>query len=237
MRATNCSQRIVQLAIACLMLATTAETSWGDNIPISIVGIVNANLQVSNTAYPSGSVMLGGVPFEIAATGNNYYWSGGVGVSTAVVPINLAGVIGVHTLINNAWGESGPGTLAALTFTFDDSTTFVKTLDGNVDIRDFYQNVFTNSINGTTTQNVFETDNDGQSGPNLYRLDKQFIDLSAFSTKTLVSMTLTDSGQDGVQRTLLTGVTVVSVPEPSSMAFIGVVVTGVLIRRCRRVDV
>ncbi len=236
MRIQHSNRVIAILAISTLFLGSLAETLRGDITTISIAGIANANLQTTNTAFPSGSVVLGGIPFEIGVAGNNYYWSGGVaGTTTAVVPINLAGIIGVHTLINNAWGENGPGTLASLTFNFSDATNFVKPLDGNVDIRDFYNNVFTNTINGTTTQNVFETDNDGASGPNLYRLDKQFIDLSAFSSKTLVSMTLTDLGPDGVQRTFLSGVTVVSVPEPSSMAIFASVVSGLFLRRRKHI--
>ena len=236
MRIQNSSRVIAILALTSLFSVSVAGTLRGDITTISIAGIANANLQTSNTAFPSGSVVLGGIPFNIGVAGNNYYWSGGVaGTTTADVPINLTGIVGVHTLINNAWGENGPGTLASLTFNFSDATNFVKPLDGNVDIRDFYNNVFTNTINGTTTQNVFETDNDGSSGTNLYRLDKQFIDLSAFSSKTLVSMTLTDMGSDGVQRTFLSGVTVVSVPEPSSIAIFASIASGLLSRRRKRI--
>lgn len=182
----------------------------------------------------------GGVPFAIASSGNNFYLSDPLnagGIATVSIPINLSDVTGIHTLINTAWGENASGTLASLTFTFSDSTSFVKTLDGNVDIRDYYQNVFTNSINGTTTQNVFSTDIDGTTGPNEYRLDKQFIDLSAFSSKTLVSMTLTDTGGPNLQRTFLTGITaessITAVPEPSSFIMAALALVGLLSARRR----
>lgn len=205
---------------------------------VDISSIVNARLQVTNADFPSGAVTLGGVPFVIGSVGNNYYYSapGNISGPTSVdIGINLTGVTGMHTLINTAWGENAAGTFASLAFNYSDSTSFIKTLDGNSDIRDFYDNVFTNSINGTTTQNVFLTDTDGASGGNQYRLDKQFIDLSAFSSKTLVSMTLTDNGGTNFQRTFLSGVTaesITAVPEPSSLTMaMGAVACLVLWRR------
>lgn len=187
---------------------------------VSIARHANANLQAANSAYPSGApVLLGGVPFEIATTGNNYIETSAIGgVVSLEFPIGVANVAGVHTLINTYWGENNRGTLASLTFEFDDGSTFVKPLDGNVDIRDYYQNIFTNSINGTTTVNVFTTDVDGSTGPNLYRLDKQFVDLSSFSERVLVSMTLTDVGASGLQRTILAGITVQIAESPCAPA-------------------
>lgn len=201
----------------CLVLATTAPTlasmaQAGEFTSVSLAEFADANLQAVNSAYPSGSpVLLGGVPFDIPAGVNNFIQTSSLsGTVVLTFPIGQRQVAGVHTLINTYWGENGAGTLASLTFDFDDGSSVVKPLDGNADIRDFYQNVFTNSINGSTTTNVVSTDNDGAAGPNQYRLDKQFVDLSAFADRTLISMTLTDSGSNGVQRTFLAGITVQS---------------------------
>lgn len=210
------SPRIASFAAAVASVAALSADSCADTFSsVSIARYANANLQAGNTAYPSGSpVLLGGVPFDIPSSGNNYVETSSIGGAVALdFPIGLANVAGVHTLINTYWGENGRGTLASLTFEFDDGATFVKPLDGNVDIRDFYQNIFTNTINGTTTVNVVTTDVDGSAGPNLYRLDKQFVDLSAFADKVLVSMTLNDLGANGVQRTFLVGITV-QIAEP-----------------------
>ena len=218
------------LAVAC------SSAHGGLFTTIDISSVTNANLQLTNSAFPAGLVTLGGVPFAIGSSGNNFYYSNPSGLSgttTVSIPINLSDVIGVHMLINTVWGENVAGTFASLTFNFSDSTSFVKTLDGNVDVRDFYDNVFTNSINGTTTQNVFLTDNDGRPFfTGLHRLDKQFIDLSAFSSKTLVSMTLIDNGAPGFQRTFLSGVTaesITAVPEPSSFAMAAIALVGLLV--------
>jgi hypothetical protein len=201
------------LASAAVLEAPALADSF---VSVSIARFANGNLQAGNSAYPSGAgVLLGGVPFDIPTTGNNYVTTSAfAGAVSLEFPIGLTNVAGVHTLINTFWGESGAGTLASLAFEFDDGSTFVKPLDGNVDIRDFYQNIFTNVVNGTTTVNVFTTDVNGSAGPNPYRLDKQFVDLSAFADKVLVSMTLNDTGATGIQRTFLSGITV-QIAEPA----------------------
>jgi hypothetical protein len=207
---SSASRHSVGVVVA--LILPLADRSFADDfVSVRIARHATASLQAANPAYPSGSpVLLGGVPFDIPSTGNNYIETSslGGGVVSKEFPIGLGNVAGVHTLINTYWGESGVGTLASLTFEFDDGSTFVKPLDGNVDIRDYYQNFFTNSINGTTTVNVFSTDVDGSAGANPYRLDKQFVDLSAFADRLLVSMTLTDAGANSVQRTFLAGITV-----------------------------
>jgi hypothetical protein len=104
-----------------------------------------------------------------------------------------------------------------------------------VDIRDYYENVYTNTINGTTTQRVFFTDTAGPQGPNRYRLDKQYIDLSAFSELTLLSITLTDQGNQNVQRTFLAGLTVQPVPEPGCILLVCGGAVSLVAAVCRRV--
>jgi PEP-CTERM motif len=208
---------------------------------IDLSGVANERLQIRNANYPTGQgVLLGGVPFDIPVGRNTWQAAnaagGGPGVVSLTLPIGLDGVTGVHTLINTLWGTPVLPALATLRFTFDDGTVFLKQLVGGVDVRDYYQNTFTNTINNTTTVRVFFTDSDGIAGPNRYRLDKQFIDLSAFSDKTLVSLTLVDRGNQNVQRIFLAGLTVEqAVPEPSTLILIVVGAVGGLVRRWRRV--
>ena len=210
----HCTLIPTAFVASAVLVAGTARAD--EFTSVSIAQYVNANLQAGNSAYPTGSpVILAGVPFDIPAEVNNYIETSSIGGTVVLTfPIGLSNVAGVHTLINTYWGQGGPGALASLTFDFDDGSTLVKSLVGNVDIRDFYQNVFTNVINGTTTVNAVTTDNDGAAGTNLYRLDKQFVDLSAFGDRTLLSMTLTDWGSNGVQRTFLVGITVQTVGIP-----------------------
>lgn len=208
--------------------------------PISLGDVANGRLQFRHPEYPTGpDVLLGGVPFDIPTTDRNTWFSaqaasGGSGTVSVTLPVGLRGVTGVHTLINTLWGTASTPALATLRFTFDDGSIFVKPLVGNVDIRDYYQNVYTNEINNTTTVRVFFTDTDGPAGPNRYRLDKQFVDLSAFSEKTLVSVRLADFGNENLQRTFLAGMTVQSVPEPSALLLLGSGVLGLFAGRRAR---
>ena len=198
-------------------LAPDRHTTY---IPIDISPLVNRRLQDINRDYPMGrAVMLGGIPFTIAPTGNNIWdanvaASGGSDIALIKIPINLSSVIGVHTLINTLWGTELSNTFLSLIFTFDDGSTFVKELIGNTDVRDFYHNHWTNQINNTTTTNVFWTRAAGVVGSNPYRLDKQFISLLDHVGKTLVSVTLVDWGEFELQRALFCGLTVQVLPEP-----------------------
>lgn len=190
---------------------------------INLSGIANDQLGLLNSAFPTGQpITLGGVPFDIAGAGNNIYNSDiaashGPGSVVVSLPIGIPGVAGVHTLINTGWGQAGPRALADLTFSFTDATFVTVPLVGNQNIRDHFGGVFTNNIQDASTVNVFSIFNDGHAGPGEYRMDKQFFDLSAFASKTLASVTLTDNGAHEVQRTYLFGLTVQAVPEPSTL--------------------
>ena len=218
------------LSIALTPASATVYTT------VDISSIANQRLQDFNSAYPSGTpVLLGGVPFAISPVGNNLFSADIAANGTSVVvsrtlALNASGVEGVYTLINTAWGERGSGTRASLSFLVSDGASFVKRLDGNVDIRDFYQNTYTNTINGTSTVEVFRTDETGGAGPNPYRLDRQYVSLESFAGKTLVSMTVTDNGAPNVQRLLLSGVTIAAVPEPSSALLMSLGLLPILLR-------
>ena len=83
---------------------------------------------------------------------------------------------------------------------------YTKHLVGGVDIRDFNQAVWTNTINGTSTVQVWSTPTDihGVQG----RLDMQRIVLpKAFATQRLIEIQLIDYGNTNVQRTIIDGVT------------------------------
>lgn len=227
-----------KLAIFAVALAGLAGSNPGRAgadvfIPVDITGVANGRLQGRHPEYPFGQgVLLGGVPFDMGSPfdGPNAWFAanaanGGPGLVSVTVPIGMAGVTGVHTLINTLWGVAGPAR-AALRFDYDDATSYLKPLFGGVDIRDYVNNDWTNTINGTTTVRVFFTDTDYRDYTNRFRLDKQFVDLSAFSGKTLVSVTLFDNGNENLQRTFLSGLTVQVVPEPSSMALTGLGLAG-----------
>ncbi len=170
----------------------------------------NDSIMANGSLFPFGSVTLGCVPFEMEGDAD-------AGVVWAWTPYRVAGgdsgavtsetfdinrpATRVFTLINTLWGAPGPDSYLSLTFEATGGLSHTVEFVGNEDIRDYNQNTHTNTINGTTTRQVFTV--------GAQRLDMQQIDLPAsFAGQTLLSMTVTDSGTPGLQRCFLAGVTV-----------------------------
>jgi len=96
------------------------------------------------------------------------------------INIGVFGVSEVHTLINTRWGQPAPSSYAYIEFFGSDSAYYRKDLLGNVDVRDYANNNWTNGINGTSTTNVVLVEN------GYHRLDKQCITLpSVFLSQKL----------------------------------------------------
>lgn len=251
-----------QLAIAIAVAAAAgafATPATAQFTPIDISGVTNSaflNAGVGHgNLYPFGAQTLGGVPFLIDQTGGvnsearawfaNTAASGGPGTVSVTIDPNVFGVGTVYTLMNTFWGQPGPSSLASLTFTGSGGASFVDDLIGGVDIRDYNQFVYTNTINGTTSQQVWADDPSctpsGCPGQT-QRLDMQIVTLPpAFAGQTLTSVTLTDNGAPGVQRVFLAGLTVqqattTATPEPASLVTCatGLVAIGLLRRRRTR---
>jgi hypothetical protein len=171
---------------------------------------------------PVGMATLGGVPFNIESnTAGNQAWAAAIairaanggtdpgGVVSIGIPVNTYGATHVYTLINSFGGMAGPDAYAWLTFTGSSGANYTKLLVGNSDIRDYLAGTYTNSINGSTTINVFN----GTTGTNYPgRLDMQDIQLpAAFATQTLTQITLVDNGGPN-QRVVLDGVNIKASP-------------------------
>jgi hypothetical protein len=188
-------------------ISTIANTTWCS------AGIINCS------TYPFGAQTYDGIPYVIPGnaqgTANNFWSSevaagGGSGTVSVTVPINVAKVKTVYTLINTLWGTTQPG-LITVTFTGSAGATWTFDPVGNVNVRDYNQNPSTTDsivcqlpagVGKSTTINAW-VNGQGQ------RLDEQVYELpAAFRTQTLVSMTITDSGNSGQQRSFLAAVTV-----------------------------
>lgn len=165
-----------------------------------------------NSNYPTGNpVILGGLPFNIPSNPNLNTWdsntgSYGSGNQTFDIPLHVYGAVEVNTLINTSWGYAGE-THTWLTFTGSSGTTYTKSLENGVDIRDWNDGGYANSINGTTTTNVFYN---GSS-----RVDKQQIILpDGFADEYLINIHVLDNGDYYYHRAFLYGVTVGANPVP-----------------------
>ncbi|MBN1845401.1 MAG: hypothetical protein JW810_06925 [Sedimentisphaerales bacterium] len=197
-----------------LLVLLLVAPAAGDLIPIDFSPFHNSRMQgeKGSAEYPEGDLVLGSIPFSIPAGGNNRWDAQNTSPNPHQIniPVDLYGVEAVYTLISTSWGQSG-GPYAALEFYGSDGAFFRKDLYGNVDIRDWLWGYWTNSINGATTVNVFQS-----SGGFYYqaRLDMQIIALpAAFRSQRLSTIRAIDTGALNFQRMLLYGITVKGIPD------------------------
>ncbi len=160
--------------------------------------------QISGELFPTGELLLGGAPFSIPTVGLNAWHSNevlGRNPHVLEIPVDVSHAISVHALINSWWGVPGPGSLATVEFYGCNGTFYSKPLIGNEDIRDYFNGSYTNSINGTSSTEVF--------GNGTVRMDKVRIDLpAAFLTERLSLVRIVDTGDSGVQRVWVGGLSV-----------------------------
>jgi len=215
--------RISILVLAICAGAGLAQAAKVKTTPIDISSIANTtwcSAEIINcSTYPFGAQTYNGIPYVIPGnaqgTANNFWLSeiaagGGSGTVSVTIPINVAKVKTVYTLMNTFWGSTQAG-LITVTFTGSNGATWTFDPVGNVNVRDYNEN-------GNTTDSIAcqlpggvgqsATINAWVNGQG-QRLDEQVYELpAAFKNQTLVSMTITDSGSEGVQRSFLAAVTV-----------------------------
>ena len=198
--------------------------------PIDLQPYGNANYKwpYQGAAVPEGNVTLGGVPFNLPDSDTSAWDSSGDGLTSIDIPIGVHGVREVHTLINTRWGQVGPYT--KLEFFGSDGAYYKKDLYGDSDIRDWLRYLWTNTINNTTTINVWSGPCPAWGGLQC-DIDKQQVVLpNAFHSETLVTVRMSDWGDVNFHRSFLTGMTV-AVPEPATLTLLAF---GGLAALCRR---
>jgi hypothetical protein len=205
-----------RVAYLVLAIAFTAASSRAGEIPIDISALMNlgwtspfcdGNSIVNGSTFPSGSQNFGGVPFAIPAGPNNY-WGGtvagscGSGTVSLTVPVGVSGVRSVFTLLNTYNGHAGPSAYLYITFTGSGGATATQPLVGDVNVRNYNSGGYTQTINNTSTVQVW-TNGAGQ------RLDRQqYILPAAFASQVLTSVTITDTGSYDLSRAMLSALTV-----------------------------
>lgn len=192
-----------------ISLASFVNNSWcGD------LGIYNLNC----STFPYGTQHYNGITFDIlgdkAGTAPNAWFSdqaaGGGGSPVSItIPVNVPKVKTVYTLMNTIWGSTQTG-LLTITFTGSAGASWTFNPIGGINVRDYNNGNYTNTcicqlpggVGQSTTINAW-VNNEGQ------RLDEQIYELpAAFSTQTLVSITITDNGSENLQRSFLAALTV-----------------------------
>jgi hypothetical protein len=180
---------------------------------VDLTGIANRHYQdgYSGAAnLPTGNVNLGGIPFCIPESNNGWTSSQGSGTVFIDIPVNRISIREVHTLINTSWGAVGPYT--KLEFYGDQGAYYSKSLSGNSDIRDWLSGSFLNTINNTTTINVWSGTTVTSPVGKSCRIDKQMILLPEdFAGQTLTHVRMSDWGGANLHRAFLSGMTVVQV--------------------------
>jgi hypothetical protein len=179
-----------------VVIVFTASARAGE-IPIDISGLVNLlwtspfcdNAMVHGSTFPSGSQNFGGVPFAIPAGPNNY-WGGtvagscGSGTVSLTVPVGVSGVRSVFTLLNTYNGQAGPSAYLYITFTGSDGATATEPLVGDVNIRNYNGGGYTQTIDNSSTVQVW-TNGEEQ------RLDRQeYILPAAFASQVLTMLAI-----------------------------------------------
>jgi len=169
------------------------------------------------TTMPSGAQTYDGVAFQIPTVNNAWFADvaafGQSGEVSVTIPVNVKNVKTVYTLMNTQWGSTQSG-LLSITFTGTGKATWTYNLVGGTDIRDQNNDGTTNTIDCALPNTITKTAgsagtvsawNNGQG----QRLDMQIFELpKSFAGKTLVSVTITDNGAPGVQRSFLAALTV-----------------------------
>jgi hypothetical protein len=202
-----------QIIASVLIIISSCAVNAATYTPIDLAPYQNfvSNDPVFTDRFPNGDQVLGGVPFvnllpgtssDPLNIGSRSFWNAFAEPRAIDIAVNVFGVTEVHTLLNTFWGEQEAGTLAHIEFSGSDGAFASIPLDGNADIRDYNNSTYANSINGTTTTQVF-------LDPNGQRIDKQVFYLGAdFSDEILTKIRLVDDGAFEVQRLFALGLTV-----------------------------
>lgn len=209
----------LSVVVVLLALSMAMATAFAQQTPIDISSEANSTWcpgAVNCSTLPTGKHTYDGVTFEIPISPNNDWWGGASGESGAVavtIPIGIADVQTVYTLMNTTWGSTETG-LLSITFTTASGLTWTDQLTGGQRIRDYNKGSYTNTIDcglpNSTTKTVggvgsVSAFNNGEG----QRLDMQIFWLpKSFAGQTLQSVTITDNGAPNVQRALLAALTV-----------------------------
>lgn len=213
--------------LAATMLSAAA-LAHADTYTTVSLPTLNADLRTSTGGDVLAPLFPGlhtwvGVPFQldVSAQGNTSFFIG-----VLDIPVGVYGVTSAYTLINSGFGAFGSNN-GSIEF-FGTSSTYKVDLVQGVNIRDYYDNIFNNVIDGVNAVVAYV---DGRS-----RLDAQIINLpQAFASETLVSMRFTSLDQGQAGQPFISAATVaVAAPVPEPGGVLMLLSGGVLLLVRRR---
>ena len=140
------------LALALLSAAVPVQAGYVYVTDFAKTANDQANLQLTFPAGLYTTTNSFATPFDITTNSNekNFCEISGGGSTLVISNLNLPDVTTVFTLMNAYTPVAGP--LASVEFIGSAGADQTFTLVGGVDIRDFYQGAWQNTINGTTAQ-------------------------------------------------------------------------------------
>jgi hypothetical protein len=210
--------------------------------PVAFTGNdnIDATLFVSGPSGDFTTTNGFATPFSIPASGDNFSVVSS-GDPLSITGLSIAGATDVFTLIDASSPVAGD-TFGAVSFSFSDGTFETVDLVAGGNVRDYYDGSFANTVTDSYVENAFTyTDTQGGAGTGnastgligTYRIDEQDFALGSFADgKVLSGITFASVGGDDGSPLVL-GVTVESVPEPSTwtMLLVGFAGMGALVRR------
>jgi len=172
----------IWIALLWLVASVPVRAGYVPITDFAKTGNAQANLQSSFPAGLYTSTNSFATPFNITtnASGKNYSEIVGAGSTLVISNLNLPSVAEVFTLMNAYSPVAGP--LASVEFIGSAGADQTFTLVGGVELRDFFQGSWEDTINGVTAQTAYQTNSvQGAAGTGntqtgltgTYRLDEQ----------------------------------------------------------------
>jgi hypothetical protein len=232
---------IIVTMVSFVVLAALQGLGNASFIPMNIGDFVTLNSSFTNEFGRKPADVISNIPFDIPDGDADFFAFNNNTVNPLVLTANIKGPTTAYLLINTNWGKNDLS--GRVVFNTLGQQSFTLDLIGGVNIRDWNQSGYTNTVTDPRSSQI-----DFTAYPDMWssqgRIDLLTVQLpQAFYADTLKSITFLDFGKDGsiseyidgASRIRVEGVTIEAtpIPEPSSfwLFAIGLGLLGYLIRK------